>query len=96
MTTAALVEEITVKVSALPFELQRETLDFIEFIAQRKAKGTSVGNVDVLQRVDPVEVKPPVKSVIGCLEHLGVHITDEDIAEVRREMWANFPREFPQ
>lgn len=23
----------------------------------------------------------------------GVHITDDDIADVRREMWGNFPRE---
>jgi hypothetical protein len=26
---------------------------------------------------------------------LGVDITEEDIAEARREMWGNFPREFP-
>lgn len=29
----------------------------------------------------------------GSLEHLGVHLTEEDIAEARREMWGNFPRE---
>ncbi len=23
----------------------------------------------------------------------GTHVTEEDIAEVRREMWANFPRD---
>jgi len=29
----------------------------------------------------------------GSLEHLGISITEEDIAEARREMWGNFPRE---
>lgn len=32
----------------------------------------------------------------GALEHLGLHIKAEDIDEVRREMWANFPRDFPK
>lgn len=29
----------------------------------------------------------------GALEHLGVEITENDIAEARQEMWGNFPRE---
>jgi hypothetical protein len=29
----------------------------------------------------------------GALEHLGIEITESDIAEARREMWGNFPRE---
>ncbi len=29
----------------------------------------------------------------GALEHLGVEITEGDIAEARKEMWGNFPRE---
>jgi hypothetical protein len=29
----------------------------------------------------------------GSLEHLGVSVGKEDIAEARREMWGNFPRE---
>ena len=32
----------------------------------------------------------PRKSLRGLWK--GVNVTDEDIAEVRREMWANFPR----
>ncbi len=96
MTTTALVEEIAVKASVLPIELQREALDFIEFIARRVTNGQPVGNREITEPVDSVGVKQPVKTMIGCLEHLGGNITDEDIAEVRREMWANFPREFPQ
>ena len=32
----------------------------------------------------------------GALEHLGLHIKAEDIDEMRRESWANFPRDFPK
>jgi len=37
--------------------------------------------------------KKPLKSSAGLWKDLGVDITDEDIAEARREMWGNFPRE---
>lgn len=37
--------------------------------------------------------KQPRRSVKGLWADLGVRITEEDIAEVRREMWKNFPRE---
>ena len=33
------------------------------------------------------------RSLEGLWADLGVHITEEDIAEARREMWGNFPRE---
>jgi hypothetical protein len=29
----------------------------------------------------------------GSLEHMGIEITEEDIADARREMWGEFPRE---
>lgn len=37
--------------------------------------------------------KPPRRSLKGLWADLGVEITEEDIAEARREMWGNFPRE---
>jgi hypothetical protein len=37
--------------------------------------------------------KQPRRSLLGLWADLGVKITDEDIAEARREMWGNFPRE---
>lgn len=40
-----------------------------------------------LQATQPV----PRESLRGIWQ--GLDITDEDIAEVRREMWGNFPRE---
>jgi hypothetical protein len=30
---------------------------------------------------------------MGLFADLGVHISDEEIAEARHEMWGNFPRE---
>jgi hypothetical protein len=34
----------------------------------------------------------PRRRVGGALEHLGLHISGEEIDEARREMWSNFPR----
>lgn len=42
-----------------------------------------------LKDVDP----KPLKSLYGFLAHLGPGPSDEDIDEMRREMWSNFPRE---
>ncbi len=38
-------------------------------------------------------VKKPRQSLYGFLADLNVNITEEDIREVRKEMWGNFPRE---
>ncbi|MFN0167720.1 MAG: hypothetical protein ACKV22_14940 [Bryobacteraceae bacterium] len=38
--------------------------------------------------------KRPLKSLHGILAGQGISISEEDIAEARKEMWANFPREF--
>jgi len=40
--------------------------------------------------------KRPLRNPEGLWADLGVDITEEDIAEVRREMWGKFPREFPK
>ena len=37
--------------------------------------------------------KKPLRSLEGLLEDLNIDITEEDIAEARREMWGNFPRD---
>ena len=37
--------------------------------------------------------KHPRRSPKGLWADFGVDITEEDIAEARREMWGNFPRE---
>ncbi len=35
----------------------------------------------------------PRRNMKGALEHLGIHLDDEDVREMRREAWKNFPRE---
>jgi len=37
--------------------------------------------------------KKPLRSLEGIWEDLNIEITEEDIAEARREMWGNFPRD---
>ena len=37
--------------------------------------------------------KPPLRSLEGLWAGRGVDISEEDISDLRREMWANFPRE---
>jgi Protein of unknown function (DUF2281) len=37
--------------------------------------------------------KQPRQSLMGALSHLNIEVTEEDIAEARREMWGNFPRD---
>ena len=64
----------------LPPVRQQEILDFAEFLHRKESSG----------------VKVPRRSLEGALAHLGIKLTEEDIAEARREMWGNFPREFPR
>jgi hypothetical protein len=40
--------------------------------------------------------KQPRLSLKGLWTDQDIHITKEDIAEARREMWGNFPREFSE
>ena len=42
------------------------------------------------QKITP---KRPLRSIKGLCADLKVDITAEDIAEARKEMWGNFPRE---
>jgi hypothetical protein len=42
------------------------------------------------------DARKPRKSLRGLWKESGTHITNEDIAEARREMWGNFPRSFPE
>jgi hypothetical protein len=35
----------------------------------------------------------PKKSLLGILKGSGLSVSEEDIAEARKEMWGNFPRE---
>jgi hypothetical protein len=37
--------------------------------------------------------KKPLKSVKGMWANLDIEIAEEDIAQARKEMWGNFPRQ---
>ena len=54
---------------------------------------------EVLDFVESLEQRAngtrPRRSIKGLWADLGVTITEQDIAEARREMWGNFPREVP-
>lgn len=39
--------------------------------------------------------KHPRRSLKGLCADLNIKITEQDIAELRQEMWGNFPRELP-
>jgi hypothetical protein len=52
---------------------------------------------EVLQFVDSLEgnteERKPLRSLEGLWAGMGFEITEEDIAEARKEMWGNFPRD---
>jgi len=43
---------------------------------------------------DLTEIQPePLESLYGLWADLNIDISEDDIAQARREMWGNFPRE---
>ena len=52
---------------------------------------------EVLDFVDFLKQKngsqKPLRSLRGLWKDFNIDITEEDIAEARREMWGNFPRD---
>ena len=76
-----LVEEIAEKAAALPPEEQRAVLSYIKSLA---ADG-SAKNARLRA----------YKSVEGMLPTPNLDNLESDLAEVRQEMWRNFPREEP-
>jgi hypothetical protein len=82
---ANLIEEISAKSAALPLDKQREVLDFIEFVLQKSGAGGQEGD----------EPPRPFETMEGLLPRR-IEGLEKDLAEVRREMWQNFPREEPK
>ncbi|HEX8683129.1 MAG TPA: hypothetical protein VF707_12495 [Ardenticatenaceae bacterium] len=68
----------------------------LDEVLQLAAQLSPVDKVRLIERIAPQierELTPsiPRKSLYGLWK--GINITEEDIAEARREMWGNFPRE---
>jgi hypothetical protein len=47
---------------------------------------------ELARKVEPTAQGAPA-AWFGSLEQLGITISEEDIADARREMWGNFPQE---
>jgi len=88
-----LVEQLNATVAKLAPEEQKEVLHFAEFLAGKKINGT--GAV-AHNPEDQAAGLAAGTGFIGSLSHLNLDVTLEEIAEARREMWTNFPREFPR
>lgn len=73
-----LVEEIAAKSASLPVELQSEVLDFVDFVSDKSRSRASAPK--------------SFESVRGILKR-DLPNLENDIKELRREMWGNFPRE---
>ncbi len=73
-----IVAEITAKSASLPPDLQYEVLDFVDFVAGKRRRVKTTGT--------------PFQSVRGILER-DLSNLEIDLAQVRDEMWKNFPEE---
>jgi hypothetical protein len=71
-----------------------------EAVIQKLQELTADDQQKVLQFVQSLQrqkgTAPQRKDPRGMFADRGVHITAEEIAEARREAWANFPRDFPE
>ena len=50
----------------------------------------------LIEETEEHEPKQPRRSLMGICAQPGLSISAEEIDEARREMWANFPRDFPK
>ncbi len=84
----SVVEEIAVKSAALPLVLQQEVLEIVNGMLGNQRAEQLLENGGSLKT-------PPFFSVRGILNRK-LETFEEDLAEVRREMWQNFPRDEPR
>jgi hypothetical protein len=69
-----------------------------EDILLQKVRGLPPGKrEEVLRFVESLAresaKRKPLRSVAGLWSDLGIEITEQDIADARREMWGSFPKE---
>ena len=70
--------------------IEEQVLEKLRHLAPEKQKK----GLDFLDSLKGNEgAKKPLRSLLGLWSDLHVHITEEDIAEARREMWGKFPRD---
>jgi len=71
------VEEIAAKSASLPVDLQHEILDFVDFVAGKSQRKKTAAS--------------RFESIRGLISR-DLTDLDQDLADVRKEMWDNFPR----
>lgn len=49
--------------------------------------------LEFVESLKPANGHKPRRSLLGLWADLGFEVTEEDIAQARREMWGNFPRD---
>jgi hypothetical protein len=73
------------------------TMTTLELIADRAKDLPAEKQREVLDFVEFVRDRcarrKPLRSSAGLCADLGIALTEQDIAEARREMWGKFPRE---
>jgi hypothetical protein len=72
--------------------------DLVEKIAKKASALPLEAQQKALEYVESLEQegtagRKPFRSVLGIFADRNVHISEEDIAEMRSEAWRNFPRE---
>jgi hypothetical protein len=76
----SLQEAILQQVGTLPPEKQGEVLKFANSLASSTMEAST-------------QPRRPLRDPYGMWADFDIDISEEDIAELRREMWKNFPRE---
>lgn len=70
----------------------------VEALAEQAAQLPLLAQIRLVERImgrmkDAVPSNEPLESLRGLWEGMGTAPSAEDIDEIRREMWKNFPRE---
>jgi hypothetical protein len=77
--------------------LKRRSMTIEEQVLEKLRELPPEKQKEVLDFVDSLKqehgTKEPLRDFLGLWADLNFHITEEDIAEARREMWGNFPRD---
>lgn len=76
---------------------RRGAMTIEEQVLEKLRELTHEKQMEVLEFVDSLKKlkgpNTPRRSLRGLWKDLNIDITEEDIAEARREMWGNFPRD---
>jgi len=71
-------------------------MTMIEEAVERMKRLQPEDQQQVLELIEQLEKQQPSQQGVplkGKYAHLGAHLREEDLEEVRREMWKNFPRD---